>query len=433
MSQRKKGRIIVMEGIQWGDEGKGRLVDLLGKLIKFFIRIAGGANAGHTLCIGDEQIITHLVPSGVTYPGSMCLLGNDMVIDPNAFQSEVAELKQRGFFNCEILGVSPLANLVMPYCFDLERVREKARGKAAVGTTGRGIGPTYELRARRLGIRVEHLRHFDYLAGYVPLILNEINPELRYYGEPGYTPAQILSFLEQAAQIFKPYFMAQSVSQIVHRAKVRGDKVLIEGAQGSELDLTHGTYPYVTSSSTIAGGACSGAGIGPHMIDEVYGVTKLYTTRVGGGPFQTRMPKRMEARIRKIGNEFGASTGRPRNVGWLDLTQLKHAARINGLTGFFITKADVLSNMPVKICTHYLYSGRQIHDFDNIDSCQLDQVKPVYEEFEPFGDISGCRSFDDLPGTAQHLFRRIESTIEVPLLGVSVGKERNEIVKVRRF
>ncbi|MCX6745926.1 MAG: adenylosuccinate synthase [Candidatus Parcubacteria bacterium] len=421
--------IVVVIGSQWGDEGKGAVVDNWGKKADYFVRVQGGANAGHSVIVGGKKIVLHLVPSGVTYAQADCLLGNDMVIDPKGLIKEIDDLSAAQALNCKSLGISPLAHLVMPYCLELEKLREQARGNNAIGTTGRGIGPTYEMRARRLGIRMEHLRHLDIMPDYVKTILAEINPEIRHWGGQGFTQKDMLGFLEQYAPYLVPMIVEYPISVTICAANAKGENVLIEGAQGLELDITHGTYPFVTSSSTIAGGACSGAGIGPTMIKKVIGVTKAYCTRVGAGPFPTKINGGLAAQIQKRGNEFGATTGRPRDVGWVDATQLAHAARINGLTGLVITKGDVLQGIEPKICTHYVYQGRKITNFDELDCCELSKAEPIYETLPGFSeDISGCRKFEDLPKGAQELFSKIQTYAGVPILAISVGPERGQTI-----
>ncbi len=421
--------IVVVIGNQWGDEGKGRVIDNWGEQVSYFVRVQGGANAGHSVIKNGNKIILHLIPSGVTYRQAHCLLGNDMVIDPFSLIREIDVLSAAGAFNCKSLGISPLAQLVMPYCLELEKLREKARGKNAIGTTGRGIGTTYEMRTRRLGIRVGDLMHLNKMPDYEKTILNELNPEIRHWGGKTFTQKEILDYLEKVAAYLVPMIVKTSISATICSAKAKGENVLIEGAQGLELDITHGTYPFVTSSSTIAGGACSGAGIGPTAIDKVVGVTKAYCTRVGAGPFPTKINGELAAKIQERGKEFGATTGRPRDVGWVDATQLVHAARINSLTGLVITKGDVLQGIEPKICTHYVYQGRKITNFDELDCCELAEAEPVYETLAGFKeDISGRRKFDDLPKGAQELFSKIQKYSGVPILAISVGPERGQTI-----
>ena len=422
------GQIIVLGGDQWGDEGKGRFVDEFGEEVDDFLRVQGGANAGHTLYVKGVKLVTHLVPSGVTYARSRCFLGNDMVIDPLAFSQEITDLQANGFLRCKQLGVSRLAQLVMPYCLDLEKSREKARGKGAIGTTGRGIGTTYEMQVRRLGLRVGDLLHLEKLGEYIKTILAEINLEICQRGGKAYTREDILTFLEQARQILAPYILVEPISKIVTKAKVDGHNVLTEMAQGPELDRTHGTYPYVTSSTTIAGGACSGAGIGPTLIDQVIVVTKAYCTRVGEGPFPTEYSGKLEMLIRERGAEYGASTGRPRRVGRADGPQLRHASRINSATGIVITKGDVLKGINTQVCVHYRLGNRIIWDLDELDSCEISEVEPVYQELGIFEDISDCRDFDSLPEPAKNLFQTIGGLAGAPIVAISVGKERGQTI-----
>lgn len=426
------GKVVALNGGQWGDEGKGRFVDEFGKPVKFFVRVAGGDNAGHTVIVDGKKMVAHLMPSGITYPEARCFLGHDMVINPRSFQKEFAGLQELGFLKCQQLGVSPLAHLIMPYCLDLEKFREQARGKSAIGTTLRGIGTTYEMKARRLGIRVGDLQHLEKLPDYISTILAEINPDLNRWGGEVYSFQAIMEFLEEARQIMAPYIIGEPLSKIIIQAKKFGDNVLIEGAQGAELDLTHGTYPYVTSSSTIAGGACSGAGIGPRVIDSVYAVLKAYTTRVGGGPFPTELPTELAALIRERGGEVGASTGRPRRIGWLDGPQLRHASRIGGWDGIVITKADVLQGIEVKVCDYYSYGNKTVWDMDEVDSRELGNVQPSLQDVGIFTeDISGCRDYDSLPKTAKMLFSTIADLAGAPILAISVGPERGQTISLQ--
>lgn len=418
----------VVGGAQWGDEGKGKLTGFFTKEAAIVVRFNGGANSGHTLVFGAETTITHLLPSGAVHPHAQCFLGNDMVIDPLIFDKEVKDMQAKGTLRCKRLGISPLASLVMPYCLELERLREKARGKAAIGTTMRGIGPTYEMKVRRLGIRVGDLLHLEKLSDYVSTIVAEINPEICHWGGQAYNNGRIFEFLEQARAIMQPFILDQPLSQIVCTAAAAGQNILIEGAQGMELDVTHGTYPYVTSSSTIAGAACSGVGIGPRMIDWVIGIIKAYCTRVGNGPFLTKITdQELAKKIREAGGEYGATTGRPRDVGWLCRAQLRHAVRVGGLTGLVVTKGDIFKGIKPKICTHYLLGGREIHDLDELNMWDYPAAVPVYEELEEFTeDISSCRDLASLPKPAQALFQRIGDFAGVPLVIISVGKDNDQ-------
>lgn len=426
------GKLVVLGGAQKGDEGKGRLTDECGDEVDIFLRVNGGANAGHSLYVKGEKMVTHLIPSGATYAQARCFLGNDMVIDPLGFSQEITELTGKGFLRFKQLGVSRLAQLVMPYCLELEKKRENARGKGAIGTTGRGIGTTYEMQVRRLGLRVGDLLHLEKLHDYIEIILAEVNLEICQRGGKAYSKKDILNFLEQARQILSPYILAEPLSKIITQAKTSGQNILIEMAQGPELDKTHGTYPYVTSSSTIAGAACSGAGIGPTLIDEVIIVAKAYDTRVGGGPFLTEIRGELAELLRKRGDEYGATTKRPRRVGWADGPQLRHAARINGATGLVITKGDVLQGIDLQVCDSYQYNDRVILDLDEIDSCELGEIVPYYRDLGRFEeDISGCRDFAVLPNSAKLLFNTIAMLAEVPIVAISVGKNRGQTIMVR--
>jgi len=422
---------VVLIGAQWGDEGKGKVVDLYTEFADIVVRYSGGSNAGHTLVVNGEKMITHLVPSGIRKPGMKCIMGDDMALDPDVFKEETGALRVRNIdVSPKRLFISSEAHIVLSVCKLLDGLREGASGNR-IGTTKRGIGPTYELRAARVGIRVGDLhdpRNFD---GLVRGVYEKIAPEIdRLRRDAMPKCSELVEELSRAREIFLPY--VANTSKMVERACKSGDNILFEGAQGTLLDLTHGTYPFVTSSSTIAGGACSGAGIGPTMIDEAVGVAKCgYMTRVGGGPFPTKIKGELAEQIRKTGGEFGATTGRPRDVGWMDLVALEYAARVNSLTGLALTKLDVLRGIPViPVCVAYKYKNWVVKDFDDLDAHDLELVVPVYEEFLGFTeDLNRVCRRSDLPDNVKRLLGRVEEIAEVVLL--STGPKAEETIVFR--
>ncbi len=421
---------LVVVGAQWGDEGKGKVVDALAESAQVVARYAGGNNAGHTLVVGERKIVTHLVPSGCAYPGTLCVLGAGMVIDPDVFHGEVADLQRDGMLLGGELRVSLDAHLIFPFHRILDGAREdQAKGGGQeIGTTRRGIGPAYEAKAARRGIRVRDLFHRDRLTARLRQTIACIGPE---FGRLGVQAIDIDTELARAAswaQWLEP--LCCDSGELICSAIADGQRVLIEGAQGALLDLDHGTYPYVTSSNTIAGGACTGLGIGPTMIDAVWGITKAYTTRVGAGPFPTRLTCETGEMIRKYGAEFGATTGRPRDCGWLDLPALRYAARRNGLTGLCVTKLDVLAHLPrVEVCTGYVDGCVPgVHDFS--------ECRPVYRALEGWGDpslpeqIGAARKLADLPPPARAYLDMISDFTGVEITLVSVGPKRRQTIPI---
>ncbi|HHW4672134.1 MAG TPA: adenylosuccinate synthase, partial [Xylella fastidiosa subsp. multiplex] len=353
------GQSVVVLGAQWGDEGKGKIVDLLTEEIGAVVRFQGGHNAGHTLVINGKKTVLHLIPSGILRNGVLCLIGNGVVISPAALRKEIEELEDTGLEIRSRLKISPAAPLIMEYHIALDQAREKAAGGRAIGTTGRGIGPAYEDKVGRRGIRVADLHYPDQLAEKLRAALDYHNFVLtRYFGVDGMDFQRIYDEMLVFAEYVEP--MKSDVAGILHDLRKQGKRVLFEGAQGTLLDIDHGTYPYVTSSSTTVGGALSGAGVGVQDIDYVLGIAKAYATRVGGGPFPTELDDKIGQGIRDRGVEYGASTGRPRRCGWMDIVALKRAVAINGITGLCITKLDVLDGMDkLKICIAYEYHDKR--------------------------------------------------------------------------
>jgi len=415
-------------GAQWGDEGKGKAIDIYSKWADIIIRYAGGNNAGHTLEVNGKKLITHLIPSGVMHPGKTYVMGDQMVICPKTLQEEIINVKSLGLLKDDsALKISPLAHITMPYHIALDGLREAASGKE-IGTTGRGIGPAYEFKAARRGIRMGHLRHPEMFKDLLNKALAKANTEIGYLNGTPCGFQKMLTYLEETRANLLRY--VANTNYLIYCACKNGKKVLFEGAQGAGLDIDHGTYPFVTSSNTLAAGACLGSGIGPTMISEVIGVSKAYATRVGKGPFPTKIGGELEEIIRQTGNEYGATTGRTRDVGWLDLPQLRYSARLNGMTGLFITKLDVLRGIsPIKLCQFYKLNNELFFHMDQVDTEMLGQVEPIYIEMDGFEeDISNAKTFDELPKNARDLLTKIKTSINTPIVGVSVGPERSQTI-----
>ncbi len=421
---------IVIVGTQWGDEGKGKIVDLLAEYADMVVRFQGGNNAGHTMVVDGEQFISHLVPSGILQKKT-CLIGNGVVVDPSVLVEELDKLKNKGIdVGPNLLKISEKAHVIMPYHKQIDLARERMKGDQKIGTTGRGIGPCYEDKASRRGIRFVELIDAEVFKETVHAVLEEKNFYLKHYlsAEP-LDPESIVDQYQGYAERLAPHVV--NISIIMNQAVKAGKQILFEGAQGTHLDIDHGTYPFVTSSNTVSGNACCGAGIGPKEITGVIGIVKAYTTRVGRGPFPTELFDEIGDTIQKKGAEFGATTGRKRRCGWLDTVLLRNAARLNGLTGLVITKLDVLDGLTsLKICTGYEYNGETLDDFPAALKT-LEACKPVFETFPGWSeDISGIRKLEDLPKNARHYLDRIEELLETPIDIVSVGPGRNETIIV---
>ena len=419
---------IVIVGTQWGDEGKGKIVDLLAERADFVVRFQGGNNAGHTMVVNGEQFISHLVPSGILQ-GKTCFIGNGVVVDPEVLLSEIETLKNKGIsISPENLMISERAHVIMPYHQQVDHAREKMKGDQKIGTTGRGIGPAYEDKATRRGIRFVDLLDWSSFEEKVRSILDEKNFYLKHYmNSETVEPEAVIESYKEYAEKLAPY--VTNISIIIDEAIKEGKQVLFEGAQGTHLDIDHGTYPYVTSSSTVSGNACCGSGVGPRTISGVIGIVKAYTTRVGAGPFPTELFDYVGDQIQKKGVEFGATTGRKRRCGWLDTVIVRNAVRLNGLTGLVITKLDVLGGLsPLKICTAYEYQGKTMNHFP-ADLKILAKCKPVYEEHPGWNeDISKMKTFDELPENARKYLKRIEELTQTSIVIVSVGPGRDETI-----
>ena len=421
---------LVVVGSQWGDEGKGKITDLLSEEADIIVRYQGGCNAGHTVVKGDEQYIFHLIPSGILHQGVKCLIGNGVVIDPESLLQEIESLKKKNIEIDDNLFIDFKAHVVLPYHKTLDEIKEMKRGKDKIGTTKRGIGPAYVDKIARTGIRMIDLIDEKSLSKKLETNLNENNNIFKkLYGLKisNQEKKDILKKYTDYGQLLKKY--VTDVSLYLNQAINEDKKILFEGAQGTLLDVDHGTFPYVTSSNPIAGGACIGTGVGPTKIDRVMGITKAYTTRVGRGPFPTEMQGKLEEFTRQKGGEFGATTGRPRRCGWFDAVLVNYAVRINGMDSMVLTKIDVLSDFgKIKICTSYKYNGETIKEFPvNLEI--LENCIPVYEEMEGWkGDISQITKYEDFPRQLKAYINRIEELIRTKVVIVSVGPKRSQTI-----
>jgi len=418
------GQSVVVLGAQWGDEGKGKIVDLLTTDIGAVVRFQGGHNAGHTLVINGKKTVLHLIPSGILRDDALCLIGNGVVLSPAALKKEIGELEANGVEVRGRLKISPATPLIMPYHIALDQAREKKAGGKAIGTTGRGIGPAYEDKVARRGIRIADLHYPEQLAELLRTALDYHNFVLTKYLDTDAVDFQ--QTLDEALE-FGAYVrpMVSDVAGILHDLRKRGKKVLFEGAQGSLLDIDHGTYPYVTSSNTTVGGALAGTGVGADAIDYVLGIAKAYATRVGGGPFPTELDDATGQALRDKGQEYGATTGRPRRCGWIDIVVLKRAVAINGISGLCITKLDVLDGMDkLKMCIAYRYRGKET-EYAPLDAQGWDECEPVYLEFPGWSENThGITEWDKLPPAARAYLRSLEELAGCPLSIVSTGPDR---------
>lgn len=424
------GRNVVVLGTQWGDEGKGKIVDLLTDQAQLVARFQGGHNAGHTLVIGGQKTVLHLIPSGVLRDGVLCLIGNGVVLAPDALLKEIAELESSGVPVRERLRISPACPLILPYHAALDQAREAARGAAKIGTTGRGIGPAYEDKVARRGLRLGDLRNGAAFAEKLREVLEYHNFYLTHYFKVAAVDFQqtLQLALKQGEEILP---MVADVTGLLHAARERGAHILFEGAQGSLLDIDHGTYPYVTSSNTTAGGTATGSGFGPLYLDYVLGITKAYTTRVGSGPFPTELFDEVGEHLGKVGHEFGATTGRKRRCGWFDAVAVHKAVQINSVSGLCLTKLDVLDGLKtVRICTHYRNAQGQevspLHSDDYVD------LVPVYEDMPGWSESTvGVKSLAALPVNARNYIRRLEQLTGAPIDIISTGPDRVETIVLR--
>jgi adenylosuccinate synthase len=416
---------VVVVGTQWGDEGKGKVVDLLTRHADLIVRFQGGNNAGHTLVVGLDKFILHLIPSGILHSEKQCLIGNGVVVDLEILQEEILSLQARGIaVSPQNLGLSERAQLILPFHKHLDLAREAQKGKTSIGTTGRGIGPCYEDKVARIGIRVIDLLDPQVFAEKVEANLKEKNFLLeQYLNVSPIDPQAIIKAYRPLAEFIRPYVTDVSIK--IDQALAENKDILFEGAQGTQLDIDHGTYPYVTSSNPVAGSVCHGSGVGPTRIQSVVGIVKAYTTRVGGGPFPTELTDEVGLTLREKGGEYGATTGRPRRCGWLDAVVLRDATRLNGLSQLAITKLDVLTGQKkIKICTGYSFNNQTLTSMPaqlkTLEACQ-----PVYEEWAGWSEpIEGIRKRNNLPQATQNYLNRIEELVKVPIGIISVGPDR---------
>ena len=422
---------VVVLGTQWGDEGKGKIVDLLTENVAAVVRFQGGHNAGHTLVIGGEKTVLHLIPSGVLREGVLCLIGNGVVLSPEALLKEMDALESRGVPVRERLRISPACALILPYHSALDLAREQARGDRKIGTTGRGIGPAYEDKVARRGLRLGDLRDPARFEARLREVMEYHNFVLtQYYHQEAIDVAKTLEDALRMGETLKP--MMADIPAMLHQYRMEGKRILFEGAQGALLDIDHGTYPYVTSSNTTTGGTATGSGFGPLYLDYVLGITKAYTTRVGSGPFPTELFDEVGARIAQRGHEFGSTTGRPRRCGWFDAVSLREVVRINSVSGLCITKLDVLDGLEtINMCIGYEDSSGQIVGTPR-DAADFESLLPVYETVNGWSESTlGVQHWEQLPLNARRYIERIAELVGVGIDIVSTGPDRNETIILR--
>ena len=421
------GKNVVVLGTQWGDEGKGKVVDLLTDKAKYVVRYQGGHNAGHTLVINGEKTVLHLIPSGILRDNVKCLIGNGVVLCPKALMKEMTMLEERGVPVKERLLISDACPLILPYHNALDAAREVARGKKAIGTTGRGIGPAYEDKVARRGLRVGDLFDMDSFAAKLKEIMEYHNFALtNYYKVDAVSYEEVLADAKAVAEVIKE--MVADIPELLDQARKAGDSIMFEGAQGTLLDIDHGTYPYVTSSNTTVGGVATGCGFGPRYLDYVLGITKAYTTRVGSGPFPTELDDEIGNHLGTVGHEFGATTGRERRCGWFDAVAMHRAVQVNSISGFCLTKLDVLDGLEtLKICTGYKTKSGDVITVPPTAAEGYEEITPVYEEMSGWTESTvGATSFEELPANAVAYIKRLEEVTGVPIDIVSTGPDRNE-------
>ncbi|MDD5434966.1 MAG: adenylosuccinate synthase [Nitrospira sp.] len=423
---------VIVTGAQWGDEGKGKIVDLLTEDADYIVRYQGGHNAGHTIVIGDNKFILHLIPSGILRPGKRCVIGNGVVIDPHALLLEIDSLKERGIEVRDHLFISGRAHIIMPYHRAIEKESEKLKGSLKIGTTGRGIGPTYADKMARVGIRVVDLVDRDIFREKLKTNLQEMNYFLdRLYGVKGFTLDDVYNEYISYGERLKEF--VADTSLLLNKVMDDGKNILFEGAQGTHLDVDHGTYPYVTSSNSTSGGACTGTGVGPTKIDKVVGVAKVYTTRVGSGPFPTELLDETGEFLRSTGKEFGATTGRPRRCGWFDVPATSYAVKVNGFTDIALTKLDVLDNLnEIRICVGYRHNGKSYNEMPS-ELKVLEECEPVYETMAGWkASTAGISEYDSLPENAKRYIERIQTLIAVDISIISTGFRRDETILINK-
>jgi len=423
---------LVLLGAQWGDEGKGKATDLLGDRVDYVVRYQGGNNAGHTVVIGDQKYALHLLPSGILSPSCVPVIGNGVVIDPAVLLQEIQGLNERGIDTSKLL-ISLNAHLITPYHRTIDKVTERFLGKAKIGTTGRGIGPAYADKINRIGIRVQDLFDPSILRQKLEAALRDKNQVLiKVFNRNGINVDDVLAEYLNYAEILRPY--VADTALLLNKALESGKTVLLEGSQGTLLDVDHGTYPYVTSSNPTSGGACTGSGIGPTKIDRVIGILKAYTTRVGSGPFPTELFDEDGEALRRIGGEVGVTTGRNRRCGWFDAPIARYATRVNGLTDFFLTKLDVLTGWEkIPVCVAYEVDGKRVEEVPASQS-DFHHAKPIYEHLDGWKeDISKCKKFEELPTNAQKYVKYLEKISGAPMSAIGVGPGRDQTIVVKDF
>lgn len=422
---------VVVLGTQWGDEGKGKIVDLLTDQAAVVARFQGGHNAGHTLVVNGEKTVLHLIPSGILRDGVTCLIGNGVVLAPDALLKEIRGLEEKNVPVRQRLRLSPACPLILPYHVALDQAREAARGKDKIGTTGRGIGPAYEDKVARRGLRLGDMFYPERFAAKLKDVMEYHNFALtHYYKVDPVDYETVLAESMAMAEQLKP--MVANVTELLHQYRERGQNILFEGAQGSLLDIDHGTYPYVTSSNTTAGGAATGSGVGPLYLDYVLGITKAYTTRVGSGPFPTELFDDVGAHLAKVGHEFGATTGRPRRCGWFDAVALRHAVQVNSVSGLCLTKLDVLDGLEtVKICVAYKDADGNDASAP-VDAEDYEALHPVYEQMPGWSESTiGAQTLEALPQAARNYIKRLEDLVGAPIDIVSTGPDRSQTIVLR--
>jgi adenylosuccinate synthase len=421
---------LVVVGTQWGDEGKGKIVDLLSEQADAVVRYQGGHNAGHTVVLGREAFILHLIPSGILHPGKRCVIGNGVVVDPAALIEEAGQLEKRGITIRGRINISSSAHLIMPYHKAIDKESERLKGARRIGTTGRGIGPAYVDKMARIGIRVGDLLEPDLFREKLATNLTEMNDLLEQtYKVERFELEKVYREYMGYAEEFREYIA--DTAKILNRWIDEGKRVLFEGAQGTHLDVDHGTYPYVTSSNATAGGACTGTGVGPTRISAVVGVVKAYTTRVGSGPFPTELTDAIGVQLQEKGHEFGATTGRPRRCGWFDAVLVRYAVQINGLAGVAVTKLDVLDDCEeIKICVGYEYRGRTYREMPT-SLTVLEECEPIYETISGWRSSTiGMTKFDQLPAQSKKYLSRIQELTGCPAFLISTGTKREEAIMI---
>lgn len=422
---------VAVIGAQWGDEGKGKVVDIYGKHAEVIVRYQGGNNAGHTLVVDGKKIVLHLVPAASLHEGKTCVIANGVVVDVEIFLQEIHGLKEKGYLQNSKVLLSDRAHVIMPYHKLLDQLREKRKGSTNIGTTGRGIGPTYSDKTSRLGIRIGDLLNPKYLRSRIEESLVEKNVLFQnLYQEKPLDAAEITEKFLELGEKIRAY--VSNTNDLIHDSIAQKKKILFEGAQGTLLDIDQGTYPFVTSSNTTSGGACTGTGIPPSAVQEVIAITKAYTTRVGSGPFPTEQLNEVGERLQQVGNEFGATTGRRRRCGWLDLVALRHARNINGFTGLAITKLDVLSGLKeIQVCTGYEVKGKVFQTLPS-DIEVLDTVKPVFKTLKAWNEtVTELTDLKKLPSALGDYVKYIEDSLEVKTALLSVGPDRKQTLEVR--